>query len=389
MRLRSINHNPYSQPAADNLVSSQAISRARPATILLFNSADPGGRGLSLTLNELEHHFVRASNTAEAISLVASGRIDLVLIDLAGPAQGGLELCRLFKKNQATQFLPVYFIGRSGDLEEEVRALEAGADEFLLRPLRPRAFQARLQASLRHKALIDSLDGSETVLFSLAQSVEERDPELGQHCHRLAQMGAAMGLTLGLPAQEIATLQRGGYLHDIGKVAVPDHVLFKAGPLNSEEWETMKTHTERGERICSGMRSLKSVLPIIRNHHERWDGSGYPDGLRGEEIPLLARILQLADIYDALTTARPYKTAASPEQAVAILRQEVSRGWRDPRLVELFGDILPTFRSAPMATDHSHFSLHALAASVDRFREEPARSRHNSTIAELKLVSGF
>ncbi len=371
-----------------------ASKMVRPAaTLLMVNASETGARTVRAALAGLDHAMIEASTPSEAMTAVAQHAIDLVLIDVATPLSGGMELCRLLKKSAATQFLPVYMIGNYDDLEEEVRALDAGADEFLMRPLRPRAFQARVQASLRHKAMIDSLDDSEAVLFSLAQSVEDRDPELGQHCHRLALMGAAMGLTLGLPAADILALQRGGYLHDIGKVAVPDTVLFKPGPLTPEEWETMKAHAERGAKICGGMRSLASVLPIIRHHHERWDGSGYPDGLRGEGIPLLARILQLADIYDALTTARPYKHALSPEQALLTIREEAQRGWRDPKLVELFGDILPTFRTAPMATDHSHFSLHALAASVERFRREPSRLprrlEQTGVSQEFKLVSGF
>jgi putative two-component system response regulator len=229
--------------------------------------------------------------------------------------------------------------------------------------------------------MIDSLDDSETVLFSLAQSVEERDSALGQHCHRLALMGAAMGVALGLPGNEILSLQRAAYLHDIGKVAIPDHILFKPGPLTPEEWEVMKTHAERGERICSSMRSLAPVLPIIRHHHERWDGSGYPDGLRNEEIPLLARILQLADIYDALTTSRPYKTTLSSEEALQIIRDEAERGWRDPELVQRFAEILPMFRT-PTLPDLSRLSLHALAASIERFRKNPLHSHTQETILE-------
>ena len=141
------------------------------------------------------------------------------------------------------------------------------------------------------------------------------------------------------------------------------------------------------------MKSLSSVLPIIRSHHERWDGSGYPDGLAGEEIPLLARVLQLADIYDALTTARPYKSAMTPEQALATIREETRKGWRDPKLVELFADVLPMFRTAPVSTDHSHFSLHALASTVDRFRGDTSRPEPGTQPAyisqALKLVSGF
>ena len=262
---------------------------------------------------------------------------------------------------------------------------------MLTHPLRPRSIRARIQASLRHKAMIDSLDHSETVLFSLAQSVEERDPGLGQHCQRLALMAAAMGVAIGLAPHDVLALQRGGYLHDVGKVAIPDHILFKAGKLNPEEWEIMKSHAERGERICSSMRSLEPVLPIIRHHHERWDGSGYPDGLKGEEIPLLARILQLADIYDALTTARPYKPAFTSDEAIQILEGEAERGWRDPDLVATFSDILPMFRTHT-PPDISRMSLHALAASIERYRKGPARSHSTSdskTSESVKHVVGL
>jgi putative two-component system response regulator len=275
----------------------------------------------------------------------------------------------------------LFVMADSDDLDSEVRTLDAGADEFLVRPFRAPALRARVQASLRHKAMIDSLDDSEAVLFSLAQSVEERDEALGQHCHRLALIGAAMGVAMGLPPNDILSLQRGAYLHDVGKVAIPDHVLFKAGPLAPEEWEVMKSHAERGERICSNMRSLAPVLPIIRHHHEKWDGSGYPDGLKQEEIPLLARILQLADIYDALTTSRPYKRTLTSEEALQTIREEADKGWRDPHLVERFAEILPMFRT-PAMPDLSRLSLHALAASIERFRKNPGHPYGSGTLAD-------
>jgi putative two-component system response regulator len=222
--------------------------------------------------------------------------------------------------------------------------------------------------------MIDSLDDSEAVLFSLAKSVEDRDPDLSLHCQRLSLMTAAMGIALQLPAHEILTLQRAGYLHDIGKISVPDRVLFKPGPLTPDEWEIMKSHTLRGESICTGVKSLVPVLPIIRSHHERWDGLGYPDGLRGEQIPLLARILQLADIYDALTTIRPYKPAFTSEEALSIIMEETGKGWRDPHLVRVFADIVPMFRS-PSLPDLSRMSLSALAQSVASYRKDPFAGR--------------
>ncbi|HEX4164028.1 MAG TPA: HD domain-containing phosphohydrolase [Bryobacteraceae bacterium] len=367
--------------------------------ILLVNGLRYSLGAIREALGGRAHRLQEAHSPAEAIAQLAHEQMDLVILDLHHWQSRTLEICRLIKKNSATQFLPVYVLGNKGSVDEEVRALEMGADEYLTLPLEGRAFQARLAGSLRRRAMIHSLDDSENVLFSLAQSVEERDPDLGQHCHRLALMGAAMALALGLPPEDVFALQRGGYLHDVGKVAVPDQVLFKPGPLTEIEWETMKTHAERGERICQGMRSLSPVLPIIRHHHERWDGSGYPDGLRGEEIPLLARILQLADIFDALTTTRPYKSAMNAEEALRTIRVEAARGWRDPKLVEIFADLIPQFQLLPNTTlnppfragDQCGSSLHALAASIEKFRREPAQEQkiQLETRSGLRLVSGF
>jgi putative two-component system response regulator len=347
-------------------VSAPALPLAA-GKILVVDSCAANRQSVREALSGLEHEILEAQTTSEAIAAISLYHLDLVIVDLSVPEIGGVEFCRMLKKAGATRFLPVFISTASDDLENEVVAIEAGADAFLIQPMRLKAFRARVQASLRHKAMIESIDDSETVLFSLAQSVEERDPALGQHCQRLALMASAMGVALGLPAHDVYTLQRGGYLHDIGKVAIPDRILFKAGPLTFEEWQVMQSHAERGERICANMRSLAPVLPIIRHHHEKWNGTGYPDGLRGDQIPLLARLVQVADIFDALTTARPYKAALPTGEAIAVLCDEARRGWRDPKLVELFADILPSFQSH-LPGDLSHISLHALAASIDRYR---------------------
>ena len=345
-------------------------------------------RTLRLALGEPEYELLEADSTSEALSAISSGRIDLVLIDYDAPEIGGIEFCRTLRRTATTQLVPILILSSEGSVEKEISAIESGANEFLTKPVQPRAIRARVQANLWRKSVIDSLDDSEAVLFSLAQSVEGRDPELGQHCERIAVTCAAMGVSLGLPPQDILALQRGGYLHDVGKVVIPDSILFKPGRLTPEEWQVMEGHTERGEKICSSMRSMSAVLPIIRHHHERWDGSGYPDGLKGEEIPLLARILQVADIYDALTTARAYKSAMSPENAIRTLRDEVAQGWRDPRLVEVFCDIFPMFRTSS-AADFTRCSLRALANSLDSLRKNPAQAGGLQSRAEMKLVSGL
>jgi putative two-component system response regulator len=229
--------------------------------------------------------------------------------------------------------------------------------------------RTRVRAMLRHKALIGSLEEAETILFALAQMVEQRDVYTGKHCQRLASYAVAMGQALGLSKHELVALYRGGYLHDIGKIAVPDSILFKQGELSKSEWDVMRQHTLRGEEICRAMKSLATVLPIIRSHHERWDGQGYPDGLAGEEIPLLARIMQVADIYDALTTERPYKAAFPHERALAILREEANRGWRDPELVALFAEI-----TLPGSTSHVDAGNPVTAQeSLEAMRRELAR----------------
>ena len=201
--------------------------------------------------------------------------------------------------------------------------------------------------------------------FALARIVEERDSSLGRHCERLTVIASAIGVLLGLSVEELSALQRAGYLHDIGKIALPDHLLLKAGPLDRDEWELMKTHPARGEEICRDFPSLEDILPIIRHHHERWDGSGYPDGLKEEEIPLLARILQIADIYEALTSERPYKRAYSPAEALAIMREETQKGWRDPRLVPVLAEVLPLFESESF-WELAPLSLSMLALAVQK-----------------------
>jgi putative two-component system response regulator len=386
--------NKHRSSVAGSWGLTTATNRAKVprerAKILLVDAWASNRRKMRAHLGEFEHEVIEANSTSEAIAAISLHGIDLVLLDLLAPEMGAVEFCRMLKRAPATQFLPVFVVASSDDVEAEVSAMEAGANEFLIAPLRPKAFRARVQASLRHKAMIDSLNDSETVLFSLAQSVEERDPALGAHCERLSLMSCAIGIAMGLPPADISALQRGGYLHDIGKVAIPDRVLFKPGPLTEEEWEIMKTHTERGERICYHMRSLADVLPIIRHHHERWDGSGYPDGLKGTDIPLLARILQVADIYDALTNTRCYKRALTMDEALDIIRSEARRGWRDPEIVEAFADVLPMFRTQAPA-DFSRLSLQSLAASVERFRKSASPAQSNSPLYsnQYQLVSGL
>lgn len=312
------------------------------ATILIVDSAVINRRLLRGILKTASYRILECGHASDAIRLIESESVDLIILDLVLPGMDGPAFCRWLKTNRRTQLIPVLMLTSVLGIENEIAGLTSGADEFLLKPLHPEVVRARIRAMLRNKAIIDSLEEAETILFALARTIEGRDKYTGMHCERLAVASVKLGEALGLANQDLVALYRGGYLHDIGKICVPDTILFKKGSLAPEEWDIMRQHPTKGEEICRPMKSLGPVLPIIRSHHERWDGSGYPDGLRGEEIPLLARILQVADIYDALITARPYKAALTRLEALQVMEHEVRAGWRDPELVSLFANTLQT-----------------------------------------------
>lgn len=319
----------------DDIVEDSSL----PSTVLILDSVEVNRRLLRGMLKNSAYRILEAKRPMEAIDLLALEKVDLVLVDLMMPEMSGTDFCRKLKSDRGTRLIPILMLTSIQGAESEIAGISSGADEFLVKPLQPQVVRTRVRAMLRNKALIDSLEEAETILFALAQSVEQRDASTGEHCKRLAHYSMMLGRSLGLPESDIRSLHRGGYLHDIGKIAVPDAILFKPGSLTEDEWAVMRTHTTIGEGVCRPMKSLSGVLPIIRNHHEKWDGTGYPDNLKGEDIPLLARILQVADIYDALTTQRPYKRAFTHDEAIQVMVEEARRGWRDPRLVPLFATL--------------------------------------------------
>jgi putative two-component system response regulator len=223
---------------------------------------------------------------------------------------------------------------------------------------------SELHFAPRRKPAVPSHDETEATLFALAQAVEQRDHHTAGHCERMAFIGVALGVMMDLEPAGLLTLYRGGFLHDIGKVGIPDSILFKPGNLTADEWIVMRTHTTRGVDICRHMQSLQPVIPLIRHHHERWDGSGYPDGLRHDQIPLLARVLQLADIYDALTSPRPYKPAFQPAEALRIIEKETDKGWRDPELVGRFFQLHEEVLAKLHGTDGSLLAMRNSLATL-------------------------
>jgi putative two-component system response regulator len=282
------------------------------------------------------YEVITASSAEQAEAKILHAAPDLILSDVIMPGKSGYELCRELKENPATRLIPFVLITGLSNREDRVRGIEAGADDFLNKPIFPEELFARVKSLLKLKEFTDELETAESVLCSLGLSVESRDPYTEGHCERLALHASALGRHLGLDDESVVALRRGGFLHDLGKIAIPDEILKKGSNLTASEWEIMKQHPLIGENICQPLKSLRRVLPIIRNHHEHSDGSGYPDGLKKQDIPLLARVLQVADVYDALRTVRPYKAALSHEQAAATMREEAMAGLWDQDLVNEF-----------------------------------------------------
>jgi putative two-component system response regulator len=319
------------------------MSRDRAASALNISAAilavDDEQINLDLLVRLLSQHGYQVETALDGeAALLAIERLppDLVLLDIQLPGIDGFEVCRRIKQNPATRLIPVVLVTGLNAREHKIRGIDAGADDFLSKPFDTAELRARVQSLVQLKRYTDDLDSAESVILSLALTVEARDSYTEGHCHRLSRNAAALGANLNLGAEDLAALHRGGYLHDVGKIGIPDRVLLKPGPLTSEEYELIKQHTVIGDRLCGELRSLRLVRPIVRHHHERLDGSGYPDGLRGDDIPLLAQIVSIADAYDAITTDRPYRRARAPEFAYEELVDEAVQGLRRRDFVDAF-----------------------------------------------------
>ena len=283
-----------------------------------------------------------AEDGPSALKAIQASPPDLVLLDVQMPGMDGYEVCRRMKTNPASRLVPVVMITSLDETNDRIRALEAGADDYMTKPVDRVELVARVRSALRLKAVYDSLDSAEQVIFALAAAVEAKDPYTEAHTQRVADSARAMGVRLGLPATDLDSLYRGGLIHDIGKIGVPDAILLKPGPLNHDEEVTMHLHPLIGENIVSPLRTGASLLPIIRNHHEHFDGSGYPDRLSGANIPRLARIVSVCDAFDALINERPYRHAKTLDEAVATLMAGMGHQW-DPEVVDTFVSDIPTF----------------------------------------------
>ncbi len=277
-----------------------------------------------------------AGDGVAALAQVASAAPELILLDLDLPYLDGYEVCRQLKGDPATRWIPIVIISAQVASEAKLRAWDLGADEFLTKPFQCVEVVARCRSLLRVKSLLDDLDSAEAVVFAFARAVEAKSSYTQGHAERVTTYALALAAAVDLPAEQRAVLRKGALLHDIGKISVPDAVLDKPGPLTRDEFDIVKQHTVQGARIVEPLRSIRDTIPLIRWHHERMDGLGYPDGLAGECIPPVVRILSVADVYDSLASARPYRTAMPHARCLEILRRSAAEGGLDPDLVRVF-----------------------------------------------------
>lgn len=348
--LAAVTHSPLTtsglpgrrpgQPARFALrrpVAPAPAAEIQPAqTVLVADDEEAMRSVLSRLLTRAGIRVIEAEDGLSALAACRTRMPDLVLLDASMPGKDGFEVCREIKADPATALIPVVLVTGFDAVEDRIRGADVGADDFYHKPIEALELLARVRSALRMKKLTDGLEAAESVLFSMARIVEARDSDTEGHCSRLSVLAEKLAKRLGMSASDQSALRRAGILHDIGKVVVPDAVLLKRGPLTDAEWQIMREHAAAGERICAPLRTFADVLPIIRHHHERRDGSGYPDRLAGDAIPMGARVLQVVDVFDALTMPRPYKAAMTHEKALFTMEDEVRRGWWDPTVFGAF-----------------------------------------------------
>ncbi|MZP29648.1 response regulator [Heliobacterium undosum] len=282
-----------------------------------------------------QYTVMEADSGKSALEKLGAAKPDLILLDVMMPDMDGYTVLSVIKNNKETQLIPVVLITALHGTSEKIKSLEIGADDFITKPFNPLELQARVKSLLRIKALQDELESFQNVVFSLAQALEARDDYSVNHSKRTSEFAYQLALRVIDDPGHAELIKTAGLLHDIGKIGIRDEILFKPGKLTPEEFETIKSHPVTGEKICASIQTLAPILPLIRHHHESYNGLGYPDGLRGEEIPLGGRILAIADTYDALTSDRPYRKALPVEEALHILRRHAGEQW-DPALIACF-----------------------------------------------------
>ncbi len=308
--------------------------------ILIVDDNETNVELICMHLKPLNYEIRKAYDGDQALQMIKEQEPDLILLDLMMPRISGYEVCQRLKEDPKTAFIPIIIISALRELDDKIKAMELGADDFLIKPFNKLELLTRIKSLLRVKLLYDELDHGESIVFALAEAIEAKDIYTRGHSERVSKYSVILARELGLLPQEIEVIKKGALLHDIGKIGIKDSVLNKEGKLTSEEIAHIRTHPSRGFEICKTLKSFKRFLPIIRWHHERVDGNGNPDGLKGDQIPIAAKICSIADAFDAMTSNRPYRKGISPIQASVIFEREINSGQWEPKIVQVFINLI-------------------------------------------------
>jgi putative two-component system response regulator len=294
------------------------------------------------------YHVIVAQDGLEAMARVADALPDLILLDIDLPHLSGDEICRRLKSSPATRLIPIVMITANGAFQNKLDAWDYGADDFLSKPFHLVEVITRCRSLLRIKRLVEERDSAEAVIFAFARAVEAKSPYTHGHSERVRRYGLALADAVGVAPEQREVLRKGALLHDIGKISIPDAILDKPGRLTPEEYAIVKDHAAQGAHIVEPLVSVRDAVPLIRWHHERLDGRGYPDGLCGGEVPWLVRILSVADVYDSLASERPYRSAMPLGRCLEVLREDAEGGGLDLELVKLFAERVAPEEPAPL-----------------------------------------
>jgi len=281
-----------------------------------------------------------ALNSSEALDIFGNCSIDLAVLDVMMPVVDGFELCRNLKEMSGKRFFPVILLTALSDRKSIIKGIESGADDFISKPFDSSELIIKMKSLLKLKTLNEELDHSENIIMTLAVAMEARDPYTRGHSTRVSKLSADFVTFLGLMEQDKKEMEKAGILHDIGKICLSESLLRKPGPLTKEEVEMIKTHALLGEELCRPLFSMQKILPAIRHHHERWDGEGFPDGLAGQDIPIMARMLSIIDSFDAMVSVRPYRDRRSVTVTLTTMRSEQYSGQWDSELVGYFLEMM-------------------------------------------------
>jgi len=322
------------------MLSTEYLETTEIPSILIVEDIDAHLELMEAIFEKEGMRVFTAHNAAEAFQIIENSTPDLAILDVMMPGMNGYELCRRLKERYGTRFFPVILVTSLTELEDKIAGLEAGADDFISKPFKTIELMTRVNSLLKLKRFQEELDHSESIILTLAVALDAKDPYTKGHSERVGNLSQEFAAFIGLPEREQVLLKKAGIIHDIGKIGVGDTILHKRETLTEEELRAIEEHPVIGEKICRPLHSLRAILPAIRHHHERWDGRGFPDGLKGEDIPVMARILFIIDSFDAMVSERPYRSGGTVEEVLRRMEMERDLGQWDPFLLERFIEMM-------------------------------------------------